>query len=139
MRGVRRRVRVSVVSRDGFGIHVPDLVAAVEFWNLLGADLIVEEDCDDRGPYAWGGLGRGLISIQETSDEAKWTRNLEICVERCVISTMAALEAHGYVTSLTVGGTLSTVSPCGGIKVIVVDPRRVQREHRTWEPGWGES
>ena len=120
-------------------MHVPSLDEAVAFWTILGADLEVEEDCDDRGPYAWGGLGRGLISIQETSDPERWTRGLEICRELCVISTMAALEAHGYVTSLTVGGTLSTISPCGGIKVIVVDPRRVQREHRTWEPGFGES
>ena len=59
------------MSRDGFGMHVPDLDAAVEFWNILGADLVYEESCDDRGPYAWGGLGRGLISIQETSDPTK--------------------------------------------------------------------
>ena len=128
------------MSRDGFGIHVPDLDAAVAFWTILGADLIVEDECDGQGPYAWGGLGRGLISIQETSDREKWTKNLEICRELpCVISTMSALEAHGHPTVLTVGGTLSTVSPCGGVKIIVVEPRRVQRERRTWEPGWGES
>ena len=128
------------MSREGFGIHVSDLDAAVSFWNLLGADLVVEEACDGQGPYAWGGLGRGLISIQETGDPTKWTRNLEICLERaCVISTMAALEAHGHPTALTVGGTLSTVSPCGGVKVIVVEPRRAQPERRDWQPGWGES
>ena len=127
------------MSREGFGMHVPSLDEAVAFWHILGADLEVEDECDGQGPYAWGGLGRGLISIQQTSDPEKWTRNLEICVERCVITTMAVLEEHGHITSLTVGGTLSTISPCGGIKVIVVDPRRVQREHRTWEPGFGES
>ena len=127
------------MSREGFGMNVPNLNAAVEFWNLLGADLVVEEDCDDRGPYAWGGLGRGLISIQETGDRDKWTRGLEICLELpCVISVMAALEVHKHPTALTVGGTLSTVSPCGGIKVIVVEPRRAQ-ERREWEPGFGES
>ena len=131
---------MSVMSRDGFGMHVPNLDAAVAFWNILGADLEVEDECDGQGPYAWGGLGRGLISIQETSDPAKWTKNLEICRELpCVISTMAALEAHGYPTILTVGGTLSTASPCGGVKVIVVEVRRVQRERREWEPGFGES
>ena len=128
------------MSRDGFGIHVPSLDAAVEFWNLLGADLIVEDECDGQGPYAWGGLGRGLVSIQETSDATKWTRNLEICRELpCVITVMAALEAHGHLTVLTVGGTLSTASPCGGVKVIVVEPRRQVQDRREWEPGFGES
>jgi hypothetical protein len=127
------------MSREGFGIHVADLAEAVAFWTTLGADLVVEEPCDGQGPYAWGGLGRWLLSIHETGDPSKWTRGLEICLERCVISTMAAMEAHGYLTVLTVGGTLSTASPCGGIKVIVVDPRRAQPERRDWQPGWGES
>jgi hypothetical protein len=128
------------MTREGFAIHVPDLDAAVQFWHLLGADLVAEEACDGQGPYAWGGLGRWLLSIHETSDPERQTRGLEVCLERrCVISTMAALESHRHPTALTVGGTLSTMSPCGGIKVIIVEPRRAQPERRDWEPGFGTS
>jgi hypothetical protein len=101
---------------------------------------VVEEPCDEQGPYAWGGLGRWLLSIHQTSDPQRQTRGLELCLELpCVISAMSSLEAHGHPTALTVGGTLSTVSPCGGVKVIVVEPRRAQPERRDWQPGWGES